>query len=330
MSSSKSVLAWWCASSVLLGGIVACASPSGDGEASSKRKESRSKSDDDGDGDESKPETKAPKNVDPSLLGTLCTGVGGSPGSVAAFEKDSCKGGLCVYDGVFEGDTYCSAACSDDTCPADWACTKTEGKGATSACTKDPAGPWNPFGAHYPVEHLGWTARGATPGDVLANVKFEGLAPGESELAPVQFASLYDPTSKAYDAIAVYGTTVWDGTSGIALNQLAKTTLERIAVVVVVGYGSRQGVPATAADLMTIRAKYPATSRMWVVLDPEFATFAPALKDTTILPHRVVLDARSMEIVESSSGLKSSPSQGDQLASMRTTILSTPPAYATR
>jgi len=70
-------------------------------------------------------------------VGASCSGVGTSPGDVAAFDKESCAAGICVADARSGFATYCTAECSANACPEGYACEPVTLGAERRVCLKD-------------------------------------------------------------------------------------------------------------------------------------------------------------------------------------------------
>lgn len=199
-------------------------------------------------------------------------------------------------------------ACDEGAGPPSSECTKTVQSNAY--CCPAPASPddagadatpepaLNPYGVAYPTDHLGTKSRdGAGRGDRIANLSLQGYAPGSTALGTVSFANLYDPNRKSHDVIIVVAGSLWDPYTKAGLDAV-KASTKRIATLVVLGEGTSSGVPATLANLSTWRASYPWAT---TALDAAFKVFHPFF-DAAAVPLFMVIDARTMEIVQGGVG----------------------------
>jgi hypothetical protein len=176
------------------------------------------------------------------------------------------------------------------------------------AITGDSApttGAKNPYGVAYPTAHIGWTVRsGNTPGDVIANLKLAGYAAGAGTTPTTgSLADVFDPEGRTHDMVAALLVTAWDANSSQMVIALSKALPARVALFVVLGEGNMPGAAATASDLTTWHAKYPAIASY---LDPAFGQWTTVLTVAAV-PFVVELDARTMEIVSAGAGASQTP-----------------------
>jgi len=109
--------------------------------------------------------------------------------------------------------------------------------------------PTNPYGAPYPMLHLGTTARqGSTPGNVIPNYFFQGYHPNDTTQSTVSLADFYDPLQKKYDVVLIVLGTAWDPNTR-AMVQAASTSTRKIVTVIALAEGANVGEAATFADV---------------------------------------------------------------------------------
>ncbi len=97
-------------------------------------------------GGTTEPNAGTPTTIAADKVGGYCE-LAGSPGYLSSAKNPSCASGLCLYDGLREltqaktgqkyFEAYCSADCTNATCPAGWQCVGND-VGA-KVCAKIPA-----------------------------------------------------------------------------------------------------------------------------------------------------------------------------------------------
>jgi hypothetical protein len=185
--------------------------------------------------------------------------------------------------------------------------------------TADTGGP----STSYPTANIGWRPRsGATPGEVITNLTFEGTKPGSTTKGSVSLSDFYDPSATKYDVVAFLGVGTWSPPDrGMA--EALHGPVARVAVVYMVGQGATPGGPSTWNDVEKWRTQF-ASTWAWNVLDPDFLQTKP-LFDREAIPLIAILDVRTMEIVSVSTG---APADIEQtLLTEAAKVRARPPSY---
>ncbi len=186
--------------------------------------------------------------------------------------------------------------------------------------------------APYPTTHLGERARkGNTPGDVMANIGFQGYPNGDRAqgLQKVALSDYYDPNSRR--VIQLVAGTAWDTSSKLETQSLQDYWASHASggatlIFVLVEGASHQ--PSTSADLLGWATNYGLTFTS--ALDPG-ATRLGHFFDTAAAPWNAYLDARTMEILQVGVGLPTSSGGttdgSDDLVQWLAWVGTHPPAY---
>ena len=211
----------------------------------------------------------------------------------------------------------CTATVSQ--APSDGGSTETD---ASTGDANANANALNPYGVAYPTKNLGWKVRaGATAGEVAPNVRLVGYAPGAANTASISLADVYDPQGKTHDLVAILLCASWNDPSNQLMAKIGELAPARVAMLAVLGEATAAGTPATLTNLTSWRSKVPATVHN--LLDPSWASFT-GVRVTTV-PHVVLLDARTMEIVSSESGAPADPKGAFESAAAA--VKARPPAF---
>lgn len=193
----------------------------------------------------------------------------------------------------------CSATLVGEGSPVADGGTPNEGTDAAAASARK-----NPYGVPYPTKNLGFGARsGETPGAVLPDVALVGYRPGADTTGEVALADVFDPEGRTHDLVAVMLCASWNEPSNALMASLGQKSPSRVALLAVLGESGSAGNPATLESLTTWRPKVPATVHN--LLDPGWSTLV-GLRATSV-PYVVLLDARTMEIVNVQAGAPADP-----------------------
>ena len=165
----------------------------------------------------------------------------------------------------------------------------------------------NPDGVAYPTDHIGGTQRaGGRPGDRIPNYTFMAYVDGDraAGLKPVSLADFYDPTSKRAKILDLQISATWCSvcsqvtTSTVPVKaELAKEGALFLEVIVA------GNAPSAGPSLEEVDA--------WVTSHHSTVTTAIDVRghrlgnigvDRTLVPYDVLLDLRTMEILDASPG----------------------------
>jgi len=176
-------------------------------------------------------------------------------------------------------------------------CGSSSGGGATGAGAPE----LNPYGAAYPTENLGVTARrGDVAGNVIKNYKWQGYpgADASKGLQIVQLADYFDPEMRKYKVIHISVAGVWCVPCKEETKQVVPRTSELLAKEIVflqaLGDGAAKGIPATEGDLTTWNKTFGIN--FTTMLDPGVKNLG-AFFDPSAIPWNANIDARTMEIL---------------------------------
>lgn len=163
----------------------------------------------------------------------------------------------------------------------------------------------NPGGVRYPTDHLGTTQRQDTvPGDRIANLSFRGYRGGvvQDELQTLSLADYYDPDATNHRALYIFAAASWCAICKRVATQLERrgTELEargiRILVVLVNGLEPNRG--PSLDDLDAFAKLHP----MRLDLGVDVRATALGAYGLQGVPFNVLIDTRSMEILDESVG----------------------------
>ncbi len=168
-----------------------------------------------------------------------------------------------------------------------------------------PAPP--PPSAPYPLTGFGTNARsGSRFGDRIANYKFLGYREGDDidrGLQPIALAEYFDPSGSEYRIIHIQAVGVWSAFSKAQTKLVVplKADLEarKVTWLVSLAEGPPPGTPAKQRDLDPWIAHFELPYTIW--LDPGNANLGP-FYDRAKLPWNADIDARTMEILTSTTG----------------------------
>lgn len=173
---------------------------------------------------------------------------------------------------------------------------------SSSATTPDastPSAP-EPSATPYPTRDAGWRPRrGDQPGQTIPNLALRGYAARSTTLSTVSFDTFYDPKGTDHDLVVFVVGGRWEPVSATLLRDLDQSPIARVSVVGILVHGSAAGAPATEADL---DPWLPGRSRIAALVDPGGAAGFGGAFDLAALPAAVMVDARTMEIVEAATG----------------------------
>ena len=186
------------------------------------------------------------------------------------------------------------------------------GSGCGSSASEDlpttmpPASASNPRGQAYPEDHLGTRQRqGRTPGDRIANLSFRGLRRGAtagSELETLSLADYYDPTATDHSVLYIFAAASWCAICARVARELESHGAELEArgarILVVLVNGESQGAGPSLGEFEQFAQRHP------VPLDLAVDVRATALGAYGLqgVPFNLLIDARSMEILDASVG----------------------------
>jgi hypothetical protein len=164
----------------------------------------------------------------------------------------------------------------------------------------------NPDNVPYPKDNIGTLPRkGSTAGNRIANYKFLGYPNADvaGGLKPLSLAQYFDPTGNRYRIIHIQAAGVWCTACQAETEVIVplKPDFEQRKAVWLVSLaeGPTEGKPSVQKDLDGWIATYKSPYTHW--LDPDNKNLGP-FYDRSALPWNANIDARTMEILTSSTG----------------------------
>jgi AhpC/TSA family len=192
-----------------------------------------------------------------------------------------------------------------DTTPID--------KGVEPGPVQPPGGPvtgqgteQNPYGKAYPTQNLGYTPRaGKRAGNIMRNYKFLGYRDGDLSKGQqvISLADLYDPEMRTNKLIHFSAGALWcppcNDEAGVLVPLIPSLKAKKVIIIQAIIEGSARGTGATLKDLDVWQQRHKVNYTVFT--DPEQANLGQFFESAAI-PWNAVLDARSMEILESGVG----------------------------
>jgi thiol-disulfide isomerase/thioredoxin len=164
----------------------------------------------------------------------------------------------------------------------------------------------NPYGDPYPTANLGYQARaGSRAGSIMRNYKFYGYVDGNpaNGKTVISLADLYDPDMKQYKLIHFSAGALWcppcNQEADALVPAIPDLKSRKIVVIQALIEGDVRGKGATLTDLDTWQKRHNVNYTLF--LDPEQSNLGQFFEAAAI-PWNAILDARSMEILESGVG----------------------------
>ena len=187
----------------------------------------------------------------------------------------------------------------------------------------------NPDGDRYPTDHLGGRKRTAQrPGDRIPNFTFRAYRKGrESGLETVSLAEYYDPHRKRHKLLHIQGAATWCTICSSELEatvSVAEPLKERGIVfleVIVSGATAGKGPSLSEVDAWIDRHK----TNFPTAIDVAARRLGAIGMNGAAMPHDILIDTRTMEILDSSVGAPADVGQY-VLAGLRF-VDENPPAY---
>jgi hypothetical protein len=170
-----------------------------------------------------------------------------------------------------------------------------------------PAAPTNPDGLPYPTDHIGSQAHSrARPGDRIANLSFRAYRNGvASGLQSVSLSEYFDPQSKRNKVLEIQVAATWcEVCDATLLRTLAVTDplrTEGAAFLEVVVSGETAGKGPSLTELDEWVNRHQATA-FPIAIDVEGRRVGALGVSTVTIPYDIMIDTRTMEILESSVG----------------------------
>lgn len=228
--------------------------------------------------------------IDAADLGGACSGFGTGIGETAGFTTEDCAAGVCLVDARGGLDLYCSADCSNASCPDGWECQAVD-HGVEHACFRVAAGDGD-----------AGTVDAALPS--AFETPLTGYRKGAKASTMFSIADLKDPSQISTDLIVLVVGARWSTFDNALLQDLETASLTKTTIVTVVVHGATAGKAATKSDLDAWHTEYPAHA---MVLDAELAALkskigAIAPGEIEAFPTLIGLDAGSLKEVGREAG----------------------------
>jgi len=186
-----------------------------------------------------------------------------------------------------------------------------------ASCSSDPeeiadpdrvAPTTNPDGAPYPTDHLGGRERaGQRRGDRIPNLVFRGYRDPQNRAAGLETIALsefYDPEQKRYKTLHIQIAATWCGVCSTELSMTVPVAdalrARGAALLEVVISGDTAGFGPGAAELESWIARHG--SNIATAIDVRGRRLAALGVSTSVVPHDLLIDTRTMEILDSSVG----------------------------
>lgn len=177
-----------------------------------------------------------------------------------------------------------------------------------------PAVTTNPDGIPYPTDHIGGQKRGAVrPGDRMPNFTFQGYRDGDRSkgLTTISMADYFDPSMTRNKVLYVQFAGTWcavcsaEVTASVTLGPAAKQNKIALLEVVVSGATAGKGPSLPEFDGWADRHHTNFTT----VFDVRAKRTSVIGINGEAMPHDVLIDTRTMEILDSSVGAPSDVGQ---------------------
>ena len=188
----------------------------------------------------------------------------------------------------------------------------------------------SPDGIPYPTDNLGATERaGTSPGKRFPNLSFRGYREGDRSrgLETISLADYYDPQMKRHKVLHIQVASTWcpicsaeiEATVGVkeAALGIGAVFLEVIIAGQVVGKGPSED---EVAAWMTRH-----NTNITTAIDVRARRLSPLGIDPAAQPHDILIDTRTMEILDSSAGTP--PDVGVYVQTGTRWVDANPPSY---
>lgn len=227
--------------------------------------------------------------IDSATVGGACSGFGTGIGQTAAFETEDCPGSVCLVDAREGLDLYCSADCTNATCPTGWECQAVDNGAPERVCFKTPGATEEDAG---PVATTGFDA------------PLTGYKAGASTSSTFAISSFKDPQQLGTDLIVLVVSGSWSIHDQRLMEDLQTETFTKTVIVSVLADGPNVGKGATTADLTTWHKEYP---KYAAVLDSNLAVLKSeiggiAAGEIEAFPTLIGLDAATLKEVDRGAG----------------------------
>jgi hypothetical protein len=165
----------------------------------------------------------------------------------------------------------------------------------------------NPDGVPYPTDHLGGNKRvGGRPGDRIPNLTFQGYVDGDRSqgLQAVSLADYFDPSQKRYKIlhleIAATWCTICASEADATVTVKEPLGARGIAYVEIIVAGPTAGAGPALSDVTGWMDRHQ--SNFTTAIDVHARRLGAIGIHGDVMPWDVLLDTRTMEILDSSGG----------------------------
>jgi hypothetical protein len=166
----------------------------------------------------------------------------------------------------------------------------------------------NPDGLAYPTDHLGGTPRSgkAHPGDRIPNFTFQAYVNGDraAGLQTISMADYFDPKQARNKVLHMEVSAVWCAICSSVTDETVKVKdelgKEGVVYLEVVTAGASPGAGPSLGEVDDWITRH--TSNLTTAIDVRATRLASIGVDPGVRPWDIVVDTRSMEILESSGG----------------------------
>lgn len=166
----------------------------------------------------------------------------------------------------------------------------------------------NPDGLAYPTDHLGGTARtGRThPGDRIPNFSFQAYVNGDraAGLKTISMADYFDPKQARNKVLHMEVSAVWCAICSSVTDETVKVkealATEGVVYLEVITAGATPGIGPSQGEVDDWVTRH--MSNLTTAIDVRATRLAGIGVDPGVRPWDIVVDTRSMEILESSGG----------------------------
>ena len=187
-------------------------------------------------------------------------------------------------------------------------CSGAKEKPADFADPQLPGHDANPDGLAYPTDHLGGTARSgrAHPGDRIPNFTFQAYVDGDraAGLKTISMADYFDPKQVRNKVLHIEVSAVWCAICSSVTDETVKVkdelATEGVVYLEVVTAGATPGAGPSLGEVDDWVTRH--MSNLTTAIDVRATRLAGIGVDPGVRPWDIVVDTRSMEILESSGG----------------------------
>lgn len=165
----------------------------------------------------------------------------------------------------------------------------------------------NPDGVPYPTDHLGGTERSyLKPGDRIPNFTFRGYRDGDRSkgLTTISLADYYDPTQSRHKVLYIQFAATWcavcSGELEATVTMTEKAKARGIALLEVVVSGATAGKGPSQPELDGWVDRHH--TNFTTAVDVRAKRTSAIGVNGSAMPHDVLVDTRTMEILDSSVG----------------------------